>query len=70
MKPTARLENWEWDGRHNVIWGSIYDDVRKRWPEGTRIHTSYIADEDADGFLMEGEVIKTLNSTYLLGKPL
>lgn len=59
---TGRLEDWYVDGP--VIWGSIYEDVRERWPDGTHIHTSNVCIGD----IKEGGVIETLNSTYLLGR--
>lgn len=70
MEVTGRLENWEVDPRfceedETIIWGYIYDDSRGRWPEGTWIHTSGTAN---CGF-MEGDVIETRNSVYLLGVP-
>lgn len=63
-KPTARLENWSYDASLNVFWGNIYDDVRERWWDGAYIHTSHCPEPDAK----EGDVVVTLNSTYLLGK--
>ena len=64
-----RLENWFKDVEWNILWGCVYDDPDKRWPEGTRIHTS-----DIRGLhkmeLKEGDIVTTLNSIYLLGKPL
>lgn len=66
---TARLEGWYRASDNNVLWGFIYDDVRKRWEDGTNIHTSYIKDL-ASMELQEGDKVYTLNSTYLLGKPL
>lgn len=65
---TGRLENWAWDDVHPVIWGFIYDDERKRFRDGTWIHTSIIDSLDPKD-LRSGAVVKTLNSLYLLGKP-
>lgn len=62
---TGRLENWYRDPMFNVFWGNLFDDVHRRWRDGQLIHTSYCVDPDAE----EGDVIKTLNSSYLLGKP-
>lgn len=67
-KLTGRLEDWSVDGVNSIIWGKIYDDVHKRWYEGKQIHTSYI-ENVRDMELKEGDIVKTLNSTYLLGKP-
>jgi len=65
---TGRLENWNRTasiGGHTfLIWGDIYDDVHKRWIDGTRIHTSGIRESE----VKEGDIVETLNSTYLLGK--
>ncbi len=58
---TGTLKNWSKDPVHNIYWGEIHGDVRKRFPDGMRIHTSYIKEgPDANG------IIKTLNSIYLL----
>jgi hypothetical protein len=67
MSVTGRLENWSIDPRVNVVWGNCYDDVHKRWRNGTRIHTSLVL--TAKVCIVEGAIISTLNSTYLLGKP-
>ena len=66
MKPTARLESWIYDSDNKIFWGYIYDDTRNRWWDGAHIHTSYCPSPQA----REGDTIATLNSTYLLGKPL
>jgi len=65
---TGRLEGWVWDDRHLVIWGFIFGDTRKRFSDGTWIHTSLIEKKFKDA--TEGDVVETLNSKYLLGKPL
>ena len=64
-KPTARLEYWSYDKVWHVFNGHIFDDVRMRFPDGSYIHTSHCVEPDAK----EGDIIHTLNSTYLLGKP-
>lgn len=74
MEITGRLENWTYDKLYNVVWGHIYDDTRGRFADGERIHTSDIPStrhngRDASQFV-EGSIISTLNSHYLLGKPL
>ena len=66
-KPTARLEHWYWDKHHNIIYGYIYEDTRDRWWDGARIHTSLITSH-TKGHAAEGDIVTTLNSTYLLGK--
>lgn len=64
---TGRLEGWYWDDQYNIIWGYLYDDVRERWCDGQYIHTSHIEDKKD---YKEGDIVYTLNSSYLLGKPL
>lgn len=66
---TGRLENWTkgnstTDGTF-LIWGDLYDDVNERWASGSRIHTSNIKERE----VKEGDIVETLNSAYLLGKP-
>ena len=61
---TGRLENWWYDSLNHVFWGNIYEDVRGRWHDGQHIHTSMCHNPDAK----EGDIIKTRNSRYLLGK--
>lgn len=75
-KITGRLEDWAVDPRkfaedtEIIIWGFCYEDIHSRFRDGTQIHTSGIklADYPIDE-LKEGMVVKTRNSTYLLGKP-
>lgn len=64
----GRLENWVVDpfGR-NVIWGEIFGDTKKRFEDGAWIHTSSI-DPDFINKAKEGDIVVTLNSSYLLGK--
>lgn len=64
---TGRLEGWHKDPVFNIIWGHIFDDVRGRFVNGTLIHTSSLNSKPP---FKEGSVVKTLNSKYLLGKPL
>ena len=69
-KITGRLEYWVYDPLWNVVWGNVYDDIHKRFKDGSWIHTSGIPDgRETNPTLKEGDTIKTLNSTYLLGKP-
>lgn len=63
---TGRLEYWLPDDR-GIIWGNLFDDVRKRWHDGQWIHTSLITSHPNHDF-KEGDIVTTLNSKYLLGK--
>lgn len=63
---TATLEQWYPDKYYRILWGNIKDDVRSRWADGTKIHTSFIPDTDLRT-LKEGDLVVTLNSVYLLG---
>lgn len=64
---TGRLEKWSIDDHYPMIWGQIYGDNRKRWPDGTMIHTSAIPNLSKLS-LLPGDLVDTLNSTYLLGE--
>lgn len=64
---TGTLENWHKDLHYPVIWGNVYDDTRERFYDGAHIHTSAIPGIKGMD-LKEGDVVKTLNSTYKLGK--
>lgn len=64
---TARLENWVQSPigpKGFIIYGEIHDDVQNRWDNGTEIHTSRIKPRE----IKEGDIVETMNSTYLLGK--
>ena len=72
---TGRLERWTVGATFTatneyIIWGDCYEDSRNRFPDSTPIHTSGIllSDYPIDE-LKEGMIVKTRNSTYLLGKP-
>lgn len=65
---TGRLENWSYDEFYNVIWGEIHNDARKRFADGTKIHTSSIPG-GRDLLYQKGSIVKTLNSQYELGNP-
>ena len=59
---TGRLENWAFFGK--ALCGQIFDDKKGRWKDGHPIKLSRIV-----AFrLREGGVVKTRNSSYLLGK--
>ena len=62
---TGRLENWYVDlrGSTMIIWGQLYDDVRKRWRDGEYVHTSSAEIKE----VKEGDIVHTRNSVYLLG---
>lgn len=63
---TGRLEGWTYDPIFNIIWGFVYDDIRKRFRDETWIHTSNIVSKSKK--FRKGQKVKTLNSIYLLGK--
>lgn len=62
---TGRLENWTIQKypEGEIYWGSIYGDNKGRFLDGTFIHTSLVTSR-------AGDLIHTLNSTYILGKEL
>lgn len=62
---TAVLQEWWFDDYNHVFWGIVIGDIKGRFVDGAYIHTSSCHNPDAQ----EGDVIKTRNSTYLLGKP-
>ena len=64
MAVKGLLENWYPFGY--VMVGEIHDDKDKRFDDGTTIRTSTVQGDMTN--LKEGDVIETLNSTYLLGK--
>ena len=69
MHVTARLENWLMDNKSGCLIGDIYDDELKRWPDGQKIKTSKLAPMSVQASpAKEGDVMYTLNSSYLLGK--
>lgn len=49
---------------HPFLAGSIFHDVKRRWPDGRLIRTSYLTTPpDA---VRDGAIVSTLNSKYLL----
>lgn len=67
MRATARLENWYKDPVFNIIWGDIYGDIKNRFVDGTKVHTS---DLKTLGPYFKSKVIQTKsNSFYILGEP-
>lgn len=69
---TGTLHNWYLGknyGEEYILWGDIRGDIHGRFPDGSWIHTSGIKHSDFPvESLKEGDVVKTRNSTYLLGK--
>lgn len=68
IKVTGRLENWFLErgtDKEFIIWGEVFEDVNRRFPQGKFIHTSGIKHRRCS----EGDIVETRNSTYLLGKP-
>ena len=69
MITTGRLENWMVDPLfkdhpETILWGHVFDDVRKRFVDGEWIHTSGTANRD----FKEGDIVQTRNSVYILGR--
>ncbi len=69
---TGRLESWTvHQSSHGqyVIYGFVYDDVEERFADEDWIHTSGIKESDHPvAELKAGDIVKTRNSSYLLGK--
>jgi len=61
---TGRIEGWFITG----TWfnGYLFKDINKRWREGQFFHSSSV-EGDLSKY-KEGDIIKTMNSTYLLGE--
>lgn len=64
MMITGELKNWYYNAYTNVYFGTVYNDVRCRFKDGTRIHTSSVVREDKAN--PEVILVHTLNSIYLL----
>lgn len=60
---TAELRSWSREsfGKKKFLMGKIYGDTKGRWPDGTRIHTSYLVNEEDAG---DDIVFTTRNSIY------
>lgn len=68
QKYTARLENWAFDKKQNVIVGEVYDDINNRFEDGSKIMTSNLMSMSVQvSTPKKGAIMKTLNSEYLLG---
>lgn len=61
------LDGWAYDPRYGCVWGYVYGDTKGRFSDGTLIHTSSVAANQAP--LQQGGLLKTRNSVYRLGKP-
>jgi len=64
----AELRNWSFNDEPNatVAYGNVHSDRKSRWPEGFAIATSMVVD---DGGRVEGSIVRTLNTRYLLSGP-
>lgn len=45
---------------YGVVYGEIYEDSRKRWPDGTVVRTSLVKE-------VKGDIVITQNTTYKVG---
>jgi hypothetical protein len=65
---TGKLENWILveDQGLTIVFGYIYGDQKRRFVNGVHMYTSPVHTPVSQ--IKEGNVIKTLNSQYLLGK--
>ena len=67
-----RLEDWSITGgfnpyqppecQHRFLQGIIYDDEKKRFPDGSPVRTSILQDLD-----LKNNIAQTRNTTYILG---
>jgi len=65
---TGTLNNWAYSKKQNVIAGYIFNDINKRFPDGTLIQTSKLKPMSMQvSSPAEGVIISTTNSKYLLG---
>lgn len=61
------IEQWhreQTSRKEFIIYGYVYGDTKGRFPDGTYIHTSGIKNRK----LTKGDIVKTRNSVYKLGK--
>tara|TARA_R110000823_G_scaffold46965_10_gene120196 strand:- start:2092 stop:2316 length:225 start_codon:yes stop_codon:yes gene_type:complete len=63
----AELREWDYTppvlGIHNGFYtGYVYNDSKGRFPDDSRIRTSSVVS-------VEGDILRTLNTTYKLGAP-
>lgn len=64
MMITAELKDWSYDKDYNVYFGLIFNDIKNRFADGRRIHTSDVRREDKSN--PEVIIVHTRNSIYLL----
>lgn len=64
---TGVIEQWIFS--EGMIFGRVFGDVKRRFPDGSYIHTSTVL-ESSTKELQEGSIVETLNSIYRLGKPM
>ncbi|QIG68142.1 hypothetical protein EVB55_207 [Rhizobium phage RHph_Y68] len=61
----ARLESWYVLPMNSGICGKIQDDKKRRFQDGDVVYTTRVVEGNVEAY----KVIRTRNSTYLLGKP-
>jgi hypothetical protein len=61
---TAELKDWFYSERRNVYFGHVFNDVKCRFKDGSRIYTSCVVREDRAN--VDVIIVHTLNSIYLL----
>lgn len=67
--PTGRLEKWSIQfgtADFPFLIGEVYEDKLKRFKDEASIRTSLVREWEG---LKEGDLVRTLGSTYLLGEP-
>ncbi len=66
---TARLENWAYNSKQNVLIGECFGDIGGRFPDGSKIQTSRLKPMSMQiSTPKKGSIMATLNSAYLLGE--
>lgn len=62
---TADLKDWVFHRNRygGYYWGDVYNDVKERWPDGRRIHTSQVVKTEERNDCI---IVITLNSVYRL----
>ncbi len=71
---TAELKDWsreKWYGNLRYVAGRIYSDSKNRWPDGTRISTSYIKEvldrDDHYLFITKNSIYKCMKNSEVPG---
>lgn len=64
MMITGELKRWYYNEHTNVYFGLVYNDVKGRFPDGSRIYTSEVVREDKSN--PEVILVHTKYSLYLL----